>query len=107
MNINHAYIALKRRLKGVQPDFPNDDPVTSALFARAHVLFKLSENEKWWRDHAAQIKHRKYRLRKRFRPGWKPSWIGTDLNPELVDDAQRHSVFSFELILRYYILIKA
>lgn len=93
MNISDIAEAIKRRYYAVDIyRKPINDSVMSALYARSHFFFKLNDGEKWWRDHAAQIKFRGYRLRKRFRPGWKPSWLGTDLNPYILDDGCEHNV---------------
>ncbi|EJF57684.1 hypothetical protein DICSQDRAFT_140238 [Dichomitus squalens LYAD-421 SS1] len=39
------------------------------------VLDELTEPELWWRDHSEWLAERGYRLRPRYRPGWKPSWL--------------------------------
>lgn len=39
---------------------------------------KLTSGEVYWRDHQKWLEHNGYMLRPRYRPDWKPSWIGTD-----------------------------
>ncbi|TDL19269.1 hypothetical protein BD410DRAFT_774138 [Rickenella mellea] len=48
--------------------------------------WKLSEDEIWWRDRQVFLESRGYMLRGRFRPGWVPSWLGTDIPPATFDD---------------------
>ncbi|TDL22593.1 hypothetical protein BD410DRAFT_722812 [Rickenella mellea] len=50
----------------------------------------LWDAEEWWRDRYEFILQHGYTQRTRFRPGLKPSWIGTDLNPYRLDDGYRH-----------------
>jgi hypothetical protein len=38
----------------------------------------LSETEKWWVERQEALEQAGYMLRPRFRPGWQPSWAGTD-----------------------------
>ena len=52
----------------------------------------LLEHEEWWRDHQVWLQERGYMLRKRYRPGWIPSWSGTDEYPILYEDGQMPSV---------------
>lgn len=40
-------------------------------------LAELSPEESWWKDRQEWLAQRGYMLRPRFRPGWKPSWLGT------------------------------
>ena len=55
-------------------------------------LFDLLTEEIWWRDHFHTLLRHGYRLRHRFRPGWKPSWLGTNINPFHCEDAYGHGV---------------
>ncbi|EPQ58922.1 hypothetical protein GLOTRDRAFT_109463 [Gloeophyllum trabeum ATCC 11539] len=41
----------------------------------------------WWRDRQPYLASRGYMLRPRYRAGWKPSWIGTNVDPEFCEDA--------------------
>ncbi|RPD78678.1 hypothetical protein L226DRAFT_457210 [Lentinus tigrinus ALCF2SS1-7] len=36
----------------------------------------LSDIELWWRDHQEWLAEKGYMLRPRYKPGWKPSWVG-------------------------------
>ncbi|TDL22598.1 hypothetical protein BD410DRAFT_748340 [Rickenella mellea] len=47
---------------------------------------ELLSGEEWWRDHHQIVESHGYRLRQRFLPGWKPSWIGTNLVPDYCED---------------------
>ncbi|KAI9461050.1 hypothetical protein F5148DRAFT_1215914 [Russula earlei] len=40
-------------------------------------LGEIGETEKWWIDRQETLERSGYMLRPRFRPGWKPSWVGT------------------------------
>lgn len=39
---------------------------------------ELSPREVWWRNHQVWLQETGYLLRLRYRPGWVPSWKGTD-----------------------------
>ncbi|TDL23964.1 kinase-like protein [Rickenella mellea] len=73
-------------------DFPKWARLTAeraAYFEKAtnEGLFRLTEREIWWRDHADLLETHGYRLRPRFRPNWKPSWLGTDHDPYQSEDS--------------------
>lgn len=55
-------------------------------------VFDLTQQETWWSEHYEFLLSRGYKLRRRFRPGWKPSWNDTNLNPFFCEDAYRHNV---------------
>jgi hypothetical protein len=38
----------------------------------------LDEVERWWVERQEALERAGYMLRPRFRPGWQPSWAGTD-----------------------------
>jgi 2-phospho-L-lactate transferase/gluconeogenesis factor (CofD/UPF0052 family) len=38
----------------------------------------LDEVERWWSERQEALERAGYMLRPRFRPGWQPSWAGTD-----------------------------
>lgn len=42
---------------------------------------KLRPHEIFWRDSFSFLSNHGYQLRPRFRPGWVPSWTGTDRAP--------------------------
>lgn len=48
---------------------------------------ELFDNEERWRDRAEFLQSRGYMLRTRLRPGWVPSWRGTDQDPFCCEDA--------------------
>lgn len=50
-------------------------------------LYDLLAHEIWWRDRSELLEEHGYRLRPRLRPGWVPSWQGTDLNPTWCEDS--------------------
>ncbi|KAH8111764.1 kinase-like domain-containing protein [Phellopilus nigrolimitatus] len=52
--------------------------------------FNLLPSECWWRDHYEFLLSRGYQLRPRYRPGWKPSWLETDIFPYDCEDAHEH-----------------
>ncbi|RXW18388.1 hypothetical protein EST38_g7465 [Candolleomyces aberdarensis] len=54
---------------------PTDDPAV------------LEEDEIVWRDRYAWLLSAGYRLRDRYNPDWKPSWIGTNKEPLTCEDA--------------------
>ncbi|KDQ64116.1 hypothetical protein JAAARDRAFT_52110 [Jaapia argillacea MUCL 33604] len=67
--------------------------------AAAHYYAELSEQGVWdldviekdWRDQQPFLASRGYLLRPRYHPTWKPSWVGTNLDPHFCEDgiAQR------------------
>jgi hypothetical protein len=38
----------------------------------------LGEHENWWVERQEALEQAGYMLRPRFRPGWQPSWTGTN-----------------------------
>lgn len=52
----------------------------------------LSDLEKWWRDRGEFLEAHGYRLRPRFRVGWKPSWLENGLKPTYCEDSLYHVV---------------
>ncbi|KAH8119827.1 kinase-like domain-containing protein [Phellopilus nigrolimitatus] len=51
--------------------------------------FGLLSSERWWRDHYEFLLSRGYQLRPRYHPGWKPSWLETDIIPFACEDSHR------------------
>ena len=47
---------------------------------------ELSKGEKYWRDHYDWLLQCGYQLRPRYRPGWVPSWKGTNKIPLSCED---------------------
>ena len=64
----------------LQSLLPMDDALErriAELRASGQVLGgELSSIEAWWRDHQEWLAERGYTLRPRYKPGWKPSWVG-------------------------------
>ncbi|OSC97554.1 kinase-like protein [Trametes coccinea BRFM310] len=50
-------------------------------------VYDLLPDEILWRDRYTSLLERGYRLRPRYHPDWRPSWTGTNLNPEFCEDA--------------------
>jgi hypothetical protein len=63
---------------------------------------EISGPETWWVARQEALEHTGYMLRPRYRPGWKPSWVGTDKDAFDSEDGQSHSVsaYSFALGIR-------
>ncbi|KAI0709581.1 kinase-like domain-containing protein [Cerioporus squamosus] len=59
---------------------PRTDPAKRGL---------LSERETYWRDRHDWLKERGFELRPRFRPGWTPSWKGTNRTIISCEDGMR------------------
>jgi len=53
----------------------------------------LIGHEIWWRDHQVWLQERGYMLRKRYRPGWIPSWRETDDYSGLYEDGQMAQLY--------------
>jgi len=52
----------------------------------------IGETEKWWVERHEALKQTGYLLRSRYRPDWKPSWVGTNKFFIDCEDAQRVGV---------------
>lgn len=50
-------------------------------------LFDLMPVEKLWRDLHPTLRRRGYRLRPRYDAEWKPSWMGTNIDPHWCEDS--------------------
>ncbi|KAH8987529.1 kinase-like domain-containing protein [Lactarius hatsudake] len=48
----------------------------------------LVKSELWWRDHFYDLEERGYKLRPRYHPRWKPSWINSKKDFFSVEDGQ-------------------
>jgi hypothetical protein len=49
--------------------------------------YALDEGENDWREVYHFFHSHGYALRSRYSPGWVPSWIGTDRNPDYCSDS--------------------
>lgn len=56
---------------------------------------ELLEGEKYWRDHYDWLLQSGYQLRPRYRPGWVPSWKGTNKIPLFCEDSVNLKVCAF------------
>lgn len=54
--------------------------------------FALMDDELWWRNHYDALLTHGYKLRPRFHPDWRPSWLGTSKLPYACEDSIRHIV---------------
>ena len=77
----HKHTAPERRLVETQLDRPANMSVDV-----------LDQNEQWWAAHQPWLLSRGYMLRRRYRPGWKPSWHGRDILSLEVEDGQTPGV---------------
>ena len=50
-------------------------------------VYDLDPSEVQWRERQPTLETRGYALRKRYRPEWTPSWIGTNLKPLFCEDS--------------------
>ncbi len=48
--------------------------------------------EIWWVEQQEALERAGYMLRPRYRPGWKPSWVGTDKRLLNFEDGQAQAV---------------
>ncbi|KAI0049758.1 hypothetical protein FA95DRAFT_1571003 [Auriscalpium vulgare] len=55
--------------------------------ATAEGIYNLTPAEKWWRDRWQMLASRGYKLRPRYHPSWKPSWVGTRVDPIFCEDS--------------------
>ena len=49
--------------------------------------YDLIPSERFWRERYTHLQECGYILRPRYKPGWKPSWIGTNLDPTFCEDS--------------------
>ncbi|KAI0657811.1 kinase-like domain-containing protein [Cubamyces menziesii] len=50
-------------------------------------LYSLAPKEVFWQSRYRYLKDHGYLLRPRYAPGWKPSWIDTNLDPTFCEDS--------------------
>ncbi|KAI0365105.1 hypothetical protein BV20DRAFT_1056735 [Pilatotrama ljubarskyi] len=65
----------------------DDDSVERYAKLTREGLFNLMPKELFWEAHYNYLKDHGYQLRPRYTPGWKPSWIGTNLDPTFCEDS--------------------
>ncbi|KII93060.1 hypothetical protein PLICRDRAFT_101119 [Plicaturopsis crispa FD-325 SS-3] len=56
--------------------------------------YDLMPVEKIWRDLQPTLRQRGYRLRPRYDADWKPSWLGTDIDPFWCEDSLAARVYN-------------
>ena len=49
--------------------------------------YSLDKSEVRWRDRQPALDKRGYILRRRYAPDWKPSWLGTNIDPFYCEDS--------------------
>ena len=50
-------------------------------------FYDLFDAEVYWKDRYHFLNHHGYALRPRYHPDWKPSWIGTNIDPVFCEDS--------------------
>lgn len=55
--------------------------------AALNDTFGLSIREQWWQDQSELLLQHGYKVRRRFRAGWTPSWLGNNLDPNCCEDS--------------------
>jgi hypothetical protein len=65
----------------------------------------LEEHEEWWVERQQTLEKAGYMLRPRYRPGWRPSWVGTGKFYRDFEDGQplKVSVHGLSLINRAHV----
>lgn len=61
----------------------------------------LHTGEKWWTGHRELLESRGYRLRARYQPNWRPSWLASDKSPLECEDGYAYAVRVYRLITIY------
>lgn len=61
----------------------------------------LHTGEKWWTGHRELLESRGYRLRARYQPNWRPSWLASDKSPLECEDGYAYAVRVYRLITTY------
>ncbi|KII93046.1 hypothetical protein PLICRDRAFT_170842 [Plicaturopsis crispa FD-325 SS-3] len=56
--------------------------------------FDLKDVELKWRDLHPTLRRRGYRLRPRYEEDWRPSWLGTDIDPHWCEDSIGPEVYN-------------
>ncbi|KAJ2978676.1 hypothetical protein NUW54_g11251 [Trametes sanguinea] len=59
-------------------------------------IYDLAPEEVFWQERYRYLEEHGYLLRPRYKPGWKPSWTGTNLDPTFCEDSI--------LLLKYQIM---
>ncbi|KAI0629606.1 hypothetical protein C8Q77DRAFT_296822 [Trametes polyzona] len=70
-----------------QPVLPSGASVENYARATHEGVFGLLEGEKAWQSRFRYLEEHGHVLRQRSTPGWKPSWMGTNLDPMYCEDS--------------------
>lgn len=68
-------------------------------------VYNLHPAELEWRDRQPALNSRGYLLRKRYSPDWKPSWLGTNLEPMYCEDSVLLQVSKRPFVRLLWVLI--
>ncbi|KAI0351969.1 kinase-like protein [Trametes cingulata] len=63
------------------------DAVRRQVELTRNGTYNLLPSEERWRDRQRFLERRGYLLRPRYSPKWRPSWTGTNLDPEFCEDS--------------------
>lgn len=76
------------------PSYALCTPEKAERYARetAEGRWSLLSYEVFWRERYNHLKVKGYILRPRFQPGWVPSWLGTNREPDFCEDSIRSMV---------------
>jgi hypothetical protein len=67
-------------------------------------LGAIAPNETWWIERQQALEQAGYMHRPRYRPGWKPSWTGTDKYYRKFEDGQELTVRVESSVLKFLCL---
>lgn len=59
---------------------------------------EIAGPETWWAERQEALERAGYMLRTRYRPGWKPSWVGTTKDAFDSEDGQSQLVSTLPLL---------
>ncbi len=62
-------------------------------------VYSLLPSECFWQKRQLYLQQHGYLLRPRYNPSWKPSWLGTNLDPSFCEDSAASLVGSHILMV--------
>ena len=65
----------------------SDDALACSERTTQLGAYNLIPSELFWQARHRHLEEYGYLLRPRYKPGWKPSWIGTNLDPDFCEDS--------------------
>lgn len=65
---------------------PSEPKLNETKGIEGREPYTLYETERWWKDRYSLFVEHGYELRPRLRPGWVPSWRGTNKLPFRCED---------------------